>query len=380
MRNVNKMRGDGSFYERDGKIYVCGSVDGVFYKKSTGKKYSVQEMKRLENSAQTPAEYLADMMNKKVVKKPYLYDIKNYGEMIIEKESANRSKEVQTDYKLCLNRYIVPYFSQYSLEDVLPLHIEEWQNKVISHLSYDRQKRIKGVLREIFRNAKKNRMISYNPVLESDHLKKRVTERVVVETYTNEEIKKILQESFKEKDNNWIYMWFLLSFTTGLRVGELLGLKWDDIDFDEGILFLRRSRTKGVENKTNSRKNHDRDIILLRNVADELRLMKMRSESEYIFVSSNTFKPFYESKSIVDYVEPFLNSIDIKYKKLKTTRASFITLMNKNKVDFDLVQKTVGHSKNSSTTIRNYHDDRLTIDEMREKMVNVENIFIDLSN
>ena len=33
-----KMRGDGSFYERDGKIYVCGLVDGKYYKKSTGKK------------------------------------------------------------------------------------------------------------------------------------------------------------------------------------------------------------------------------------------------------------------------------------------------------------------------------------------------------
>lgn len=44
-----RQRGDGSFYERDGKIYVCGSIDGKFYKKSTKINYTPANLKSLQS-------------------------------------------------------------------------------------------------------------------------------------------------------------------------------------------------------------------------------------------------------------------------------------------------------------------------------------------
>ena len=362
------MRGDGSFYERSGKIYVCGAVDDKFYKKSTNMKASKENFKILERRG--AINFLRDLVaksEKRVIQKSL--EIESFGKMALSISSDNRSKPVQKDYELILDRYILPYFKHMQLDQIMPLDVEKWQ-RTIKHLSFDRQTRIKRVLRMIFDKARKNRMIQFNPVSDSDALVNNDSKKEEP-YYTEEEISLILNEV--KKDNDWIYLWFLIAFTTGLRVGEMLGLRWSDFDLERGILYLRRTRCKGVEGGSNSRKNHERDIVLLQETLETLRRFKMNATVDYVFVSS-TGKPWSESKNIVDYIIPFLDSIGVEYKSLKATRKSFSTAMNRANVDFFFVQETLGHSLGSAITLKNYMGKNLTIEEKLGKSGKMDDV------
>lgn len=292
--------------------------------------------------------------------------------MAINLGSDSRSKAVQKDYDFILKKYILSYFKDFALDEVLPMNVEKWQ-KTINHLSYERQKRIKGVLKLVFQKASKNRIIPYNPVSDSDRLVN-LDEKKPTKIYTSNEISVILNES--KKIGGWMYIWFLLSFTTGLRVGELLGLKWSDIDLDEGILSLKRSRNKNVEVGTSSRKNHERELVLLKEVVEDLRKFRSLSSAEYVFVS-RTGKPWSESKDMIaDYIKPFFEEIKIEYKQLKTTRSSFVTKMYRDGVDFSFLQDMIGHSLGSEITFKHYINKVYTIEEKRQKMLAAENSYM----
>lgn len=365
-----RQRGDGSFYERDGKIYVCGSIDGKFYKKSTKINYTPANLKSLQSKG--AINVLRDFLGKTEKLKNKNLDISKFSIMAINLGSDSRSKAVQKDYDFILKKYILSYFKDFALDEVLPMNVEKWQ-KTINHLSYERQKRIKGVLKLVFQKASKNRIIPYNPVSDSDRLVN-LDEKKPTKIYTSNEISVILNES--KKIGGWMYIWFLLSFTTGLRVGELLGLKWSDIDLDEGILSLKRSRNKNVEVGTSSRKNHERELVLLKEVVEDLRKFRSLSSAEYVFVS-RTGKPWSESKDMIaDYIKPFFEEIKIEYKQLKTTRSSFVTKMYRDGVDFSFLQDMIGHSLGSEITFKHYINKVYTIEEKRQKMLAAENSYM----
>lgn len=108
-------------------------------------------------------------------------------------------------------------------------------------LGYKSVKNIRGVLSSAFEYAVDKCYIKENPVTKSkmpvfaDKIKDDVPE------YNAEEIKLLLRTA-KEQDSH-IYIFLLLDCYTGLRKGELLGLKWSDILYETKMLKVNKSRT-----------------------------------------------------------------------------------------------------------------------------------------
>ncbi|GCE15298.1 tyrosine-type recombinase/integrase [Tengunoibacter tsumagoiensis] len=73
--------------------------------------------------------------------------------------------------------------------------------------------------------------ILYNPVA---HAKLPKARRAKVHVFTDEELSRLLEHAKKSK---W-YVLFVMALFLGMREGELLGLKWSDIDFKEGVLQI----------------------------------------------------------------------------------------------------------------------------------------------
>jgi integrase len=61
----------------------------------------------------------------------------------------------------------------------------------------------------------------------------------------------------------------LLALRTGLRLGEIIGLEWQDVDLDNGVLHIRRSVVRGISASPKS--NRERHIPLVSSVYDVLR-------------------------------------------------------------------------------------------------------------
>ena len=96
---------------------------------------------------------------------------------------------------------------------------------------------------------------------------------------------------FEEAKNSGVYEMYLTEIATGLRRGELLGLKWSDIDYENQTIFIRRQicRIDGIVTEGPLKtKNSYRKIIVPSDVLEVLKNKQIRENnaSEYIFSSS----------------------------------------------------------------------------------------------
>ncbi|UEL49191.1 tyrosine-type recombinase/integrase [Terrisporobacter hibernicus] len=158
---------------------------------------------------------------------------------------------------------------------------------------------------------------------------------------------------------------FLLALGTGLRLGELLGLKWQDIDFTEKNLKVNRSlqriteitregnRHSKIIEQTPKSKNSSRTIPLPDDVIKKLKLHKslqneskllsgsLYSDNDYVFTNEIGYpiddkKPGRNLKSILKK----LNIEPIKFHALRHTYATRLFEVN---VSPKIVQMLMGH-------------------------------------
>lgn len=99
-----------------------------------------------------------------------------------------------------------------------------------------------------------------------------------------------LQKFFEEAKNSGVFELYYTELATGLRRGELLGLKWTDIDFNANSIYIQRqiTRTDGeVKESPLKTKNAYRQIIVPPEVSEILKKKKDRENgfSEYVFSS-----------------------------------------------------------------------------------------------
>ena len=343
-------------YQKSGKIYLDYRKDGKRYRKSLGIAYNKKNL----NAVNRNIDRVLLQFNDKIREdKKLSTKLEKFGVDVIESTSINRSERTQKDYISKFNRLILPYFKDYSIEDIKATHIDIWQKELLKKYSSMTVKRCKTIFGLVFEKAIGNGIITINPIRHSqrftvNHKKQR--------PYTVEEMEKMLKYS-----TGWLNIFLYLAFTTGMRPGELLGLKWDDIDFKRCVINLKRSISKGIVTEDTYTKNHNRIVIVPNLVIKKLE--KFRHCNEFVFVNKYG-KPFFESKTISKgYLEPFLRQIGVEYKTLKATRHTYISIMRNYGVSKDLIIDIVGHSKEVDD--KYYFENTLTT----QKSVAVNNVF-----
>jgi integrase len=237
--------------------------------------------------------------------------------------------------------------------------VVDWINYLKDNLSGSRAKFNKNLLASIFRYAHNDLQILDRNVFDTETVRriKFDTKNVDTEVYTIAEVSKILQEA-----TNWLKVYLDLSFKYGFRPGEIMVLKWKDIDLENGILYLKRSLNKDgliiehSKNKSNSgNKNHLRRIPLFDSSLSLLKsYAEVKQDKDWLFTNKDG-KPFMQSASIINYhLKPFLNKIGVEYKTLYATRRSYASIMNFSGEDLEKIQEVMGHKKGSTVTEDHY--------------------------
>jgi integrase len=148
---------------------------------------------------------------------------------------------------------------------------------------------------------------------------------------------------------------FALLATTGIRIGEAAGLHVEDVDLDNGVIYVRRSVWNGqeLEPKTdNAAREIDIDpalVALLRQhieSAPRRRLFEARNGSP---LSAGNIRRW--------VLQPLLAKLGIAKAGLHAFRHSRVTMLRKNGTPADLQKLWIGHS-NLKTTDRYAHTDQ----------------------
>ncbi len=139
------------------------------------------------------------------------------------------------------------------------------------------------------------------------------------------------------KSSKWekMYLLILIALTTGARRGELLRLKWGDIDFERSIASVHQT------------KNGDKKVLpLISNVIDELNKFRSQNLNELIFASKRRpYTPF----NYVENWQDCLNRANIKKFRFHDLRHSCASYLAQNGATLLEIGDVLGHRQLSVT-------------------------------
>ncbi|MFP6297304.1 tyrosine-type recombinase/integrase [Helicobacter pylori] len=175
---------------------------------------------------------------------------------------------------------------------------------------------------------------------------KNAKEAKAIEPFSLEEVKTIIENAQSLR----LKAFLMVAFFTGLRTGEQLALMWEDIDFNEKTIIINKSLNELGQITTPKNKPSIREVDLLEPVEKILKELKERepANKKFVFISmpkrSTMFQRAFRS---------LLRALDLKERKLYTTRHTFASLMLSQGEEAMWVSKTLGH-KDLNTTYKTY--------------------------
>jgi integrase len=230
-------------------------------------------------------------------------------------------------YRYIIDNYITDKLKTSHIKDIRPEHLQAFYNELYKDYSQSTVKRTHIVIHQALTQAVENRIAVRN-VSDSAILPK--SEKEEMRVLSVKEQKKFLQALEEEKYK----LLFKLLLACGLRIGELLGLHWDDVDFKKGIITVRRTisrvknyddsipdKTKIVIDKPKTKKS-ERSIPVPKILIPELKEYKQEQQKSRKVVNI-------ELKD-TDYV--FNNGI-AEPLEASNLRTRFYNLIKKSKID-----------------------------------------------
>ena len=165
---------------------------------------------------------------------------------------------------------------------------------------------------------------------------------------TRNEIVRLLNQAYDEG----YYEMFLLELTTGMRRGEILGLKWRDLNLETGELNIKRQlTTKGIS--VPKTKSSIRTVLLPPDMLDLLREMKKTAKYDWIFPSPVKEGEPRNPTAITKRFRIMLERAHCKHVRFHDLRHTFATMALENGMDVKTLSAMIGHVS-SETTLNIY--------------------------
>ncbi|GAA6803656.1 tyrosine-type recombinase/integrase [Helicobacter pylori] len=174
---------------------------------------------------------------------------------------------------------------------------------------------------------------------------KNAKEAKVIDPFSLEEVKTLLENAPSLR----LKAFLMVAFFTGMRTGEQLALTWEDIDFNEKTITINKSLNELGQITSPKNKPSVREVDLLEPVGKILKELKeSEPNKKFVFISipkrSTMFQRAFRS---------LLKALNLKERKLYTTRHTFASLMLSQGEEAMWVSKTLGH-KDLNTTYKTY--------------------------
>ena len=203
------------------------------------------------------------------------------------------------------------------------------------------------LLHEALDVAVRERLIVRNPTKGTTIPKKNYAEKQVL---NDEQLDKFME--IIKQEPYW-HDFFYVEIMTGLRRGEICGIKWSDINFDEGTLSIKRSvgRMQGVgvvvgETKTGA---GVRKIIMPPSVKALLEKKRTEAINEWVFPHyTNPSEPLHPD-SAYNKLKTLLKNADLPLIRFHDLRHTFATHAMKGGVDAKTLSGLLGHTDASFT-------------------------------
>jgi integrase len=265
-------------------------------------------------------------------------------------------KSSYSAYILLIENHLLPAFGDKSSIEEADVQAFVFQ-KLTEGLSQKTIKDILIVLKMVLKFGAKNKLFEYTP-FDIQYPTEREKRGIEVLSRANQKkIMNFVQENFTFR-NLGVY----ICLCSGIRIGEICALTWNDIDTEAGIIYVRQTiqRIYIIENgsrhtelllDTPKTKNSIREIPMTKDLLQLLKPLKKIVNSNF-FVLTNDTKPT-EPRTYRNYYKKLMEDLNIPELKFHGLRHSFATRCIESNCDYKTVSVILGHS-NISTTLNLY--------------------------
>jgi len=271
--------------------------------------------------------------------------------------------------------------TQNKLNDFIINKYEKGNKNNGEGLSYATTKSIMGIINRVLKYAYKRKYL--NERLEIDVVIKQNSKKKV-EALSKEEQAKI-EKYLLERKRVYCYG-ILISLYTGMRLGELLALKWEDIDYKNKVINIKRTtcRVVGDNHKTVSivdtpkTLSSCRELPLTNFVISLLKELKkyQNSNSEYV-ISKATGKRI-ETRSYQESFSRLLKRLGIRHYGFHSLRHTFATRALEIGIDIKTLSELLGHTNPTITLNRYVHSNlelkKIAMNKLSKKFNMMEQI------
>lgn len=237
-----------------------------------------------------------------------------------------------------IKKHILPFFNNKYIDEISPFDIIKWQLEIDKlGFKYNYKSSLYYALSNFYLFCSNfygvENIVKKVGNFKNDEIKEKGN------IWTYEEFNQFIESI----DNKKYHLLFNLLYFTGIRKGELLALKWEDIDFSNKIISINKTITRNHKLQTPKTKTSNRTIMIDDLLLDELKTYSIdKNSNEFIFDIS-----FTQLLRIKNY---YCKKANVKQIKIHEFRHSHACLLYTHEVPIDQISNRLGHSKISITT------------------------------
>ena len=261
-------------------------------------------------------------------------------------ELPSKAYSTQEGYKNYLTIHILPKWGKHSLASVKSVEVESWlrdlKTKACRPASPGTKTKIRNLMSAMFSHAIRYDWASRNPITAVRSSSKRLRTPDIL---SPEEFQALMKE-LPQRERVIV----LLAGSTGLRRGELIGLRWGDIDFELKQANVTHSIWRNVEGDTKteaSRKPVPLPAVVLEELKEWKNTTLYRAGNDFLFpsVAANGAHPVAPEMVLRRHIRPALKKIGVtKQVGFHTFRHTLATLLRQQGVDVKTAQELLRHA------------------------------------
>ncbi len=282
-------------------------------------------------------------------------------------------------YKGYIDNHIKPCIGKIPLEKLTTMDLQKFYRKLMTKGRVERiefKEQPKGLSAKTVRNINQVISSAMDFAIAQKIILENPCKAVALPKIEHKEMQTIpaeqLQAFLTEAKATGVYEMYYIELATGLRRGELLGLKWEDIDMKQGIIRVRRqiARIDGkIVEAPLKTKNSYRSVTISPQAIEVLKQQKEKTNDQYVFPSPNggPISP----DSVNNMLKRVLDRAGIPKVRFHDLRHTFATLALQNGVDIKTVSGMLGHFSAGFTLDTYAHVTTAAQKEAAETMGNV---------
>ena len=257
-------------------------------------------------------------------------------------------------YKSICELHLIKDLGEYELDELKPNVLQDFLLKKIDNkYSTNTIKGIVSVLKQALRLAITLEFVDKEYC---SNLKMPSSEEKEISVFTKKEQQVIESFCLNHKKRN--YIGIVICLYTGIRLGELLALTWDDIDFNSNLLTINKtSYSAKVDGKTQiivdkpKTKKSNRVIPLPNQLVKLLKIIKKESNSKYVITTRNS--GMVGNRSYQRTFKFILKKVNVPYRNFHSLRHTFATNAIELGMDVKTLAEILGHT-NAMITLNRY--------------------------